>query len=180
MDMTEPDAPWRLPRIAAITVVFTVLVAANYAHALLTLIPAYNALHRAGPWYFVELLDKGLVLTLVTIGLMSVMGAGPAGMWRALRLHRGFLSGLLFALVATLLMSVGFALTHRVDPDLNLTVLAFTGLVSPSSKKFTSVVSAFGSFGIGALGRSGLQWRRKLYSPRLGALSRARRSATWR
>jgi len=100
MDMTEPDAPWRLPRIAAITVVFTVLVAANYAHALLTLIPAYNALHRAGAWYFVELLDNGLVLTLVTIGLMSVMGAGPAGMWRALRLHRGFLSGLLFALVA--------------------------------------------------------------------------------
>lgn len=76
-----------------------------------------------------------LVLALVVAGIALVLGRGAAGVAAELGLARPFLSPLLFALMATLPMAIGFGLGDDPRLDLDWLSLAFTLAVWPVAEE---------------------------------------------
>ena len=116
-------------RRAVITI--AVLVIASYAHEILSRLPAYVRLHSEKPFYIAESVDKvaGACVCLFATWWMS--RAGARSVLRDVGLDAPILPALAFALIASLPMLVGFALTRSLTPQLELRPLVFLTVLSP-------------------------------------------------
>ena len=121
----------RLNQTVSATVVIAVLIAATYVHDLLNAFSFYRELHGTRPWYLVESIDKLAVLILCCGVLLVLHPHGWKGLISDLRLNASPLAAFGFAFTASIPMILGFALTRKVGPDLNVPNLLFLALFSP-------------------------------------------------
>lgn len=114
---------------AVVTIV--VLVTVSYAHEVLSRLPAYVRLHNAEPFYVAESIDKiaGACVCLLAVWLM--FRTGVRGALRALGLCASIPRAVVFALIASSPMLLGFALTRSLTPHLQLPALLFLTVLSP-------------------------------------------------
>jgi membrane protease YdiL (CAAX protease family) len=115
--------------IAAITV--AILIVVSYIHAIIYHIPQYRWLHRQRPFYIAESFDKigGVVICMLAIWLMRRIGL--RGIGRELGLSAPPLPAIAFALIASLPMLIGFAITRSLPPHIQILPLLFTTVFSP-------------------------------------------------
>jgi len=108
-----------------------VLFAASNAHELLSRFPAYRNLHRTGPFYYVESIDKigGAVLCVLAVFLVRRAGLGDVAC--ELGLSAPILPAIAFALGVSLPMLIGLALTRSLTPPLEILPLLFLTVFSP-------------------------------------------------
>jgi uncharacterized protein len=137
-------------RIAAITI--AVLLIADHAHELISQIPAYRWLHTHRPFYFAESLDKiaGVGLCLLAVWLMYRVG--PRGVSRELGFSAPIFTAIVFALIASSPMLIGFAITRRLSPHIEVLPLLFLTVLSPLAEEIE-----FRGFGVRQLQR-GTGW----------------------
>jgi len=118
-------------RTMTVIVVLGVAVLANYIHDVLTRFSAYNRLHQTQPWYCAEALDKVVIMLLCSGALWFLHRGGIGNILREMRLDNVSSRGVIIMSVCTLPMLIGFALTRRLDPNLNLAEIAFRDFFSP-------------------------------------------------
>ena len=139
--------PWI---IAAVTL--AVLIVVNYAHEILSSFSPYRDLHRTHPFYFAESLDKigGLILCFLAVWLMR--RTGFRGVCHELGLLNTTIAPTAFGVGVSLPMLVGFAITRRVTPHIELLPLLFLSVFSPIVEEIE-----FRGFGVRQLQR-GTGW----------------------
>lgn len=139
--------PWS---IAAITI--AVLILASYTHEIISRVPAYGWLHSHRPFYVAESIDKigGAAVCLFAVWLMY--RTGLRGISGELGLSASVLPAIAFALIASSPMLIGFAITRRPSPHIELLPLLFLTILSP----FVEEVE-FRGFGVRQLQR-GTGW----------------------
>ena len=136
--------------LAAITV--AVLIIASYTHEIISRVPQYGRLHSHRPFYFAESLDKigGAAVCLLAIWLMYRIGL--RGISRELGLSAPVLPAIAFALVASLPMLIGFAITRSLTPHIEALPLLVRTILSPLVEEIE-----FRGFGVRQLER-GTGW----------------------
>jgi membrane protease YdiL (CAAX protease family) len=136
--------------IAAITV--AVLILASYTHEIISRVPRYEWLHSHRPFYVAESLDKigGTAMCLLAVWWMY--RKGPLGISRELGLSAPVLPAIAFALVASLPMLIGFAITRSLTPHIEILPLLFLTILSPLVEEIE-----FRGFGVRQLQR-GTGW----------------------
>jgi membrane protease YdiL (CAAX protease family) len=125
--------PWL---VAAIT--FVVLFVTTYAHNLLSRLHAYRQLHRTAPFYYIESIDRILVVALCVLTVWLMRRAGLRDVVRELGLSAPILPAFAFALGVSLPMLIGFALTRGLTPQLQLLPLFFLTVFSPFVEELQS------------------------------------------
>ena len=136
--------------IAAVTL--ATLMVASYAHEILASFSAYRDLHRSQPFYVAESLDKigGALVCFLAVWLTR--RTGFRGICRELGLNDRFPPAVAFGLGVSLPMLIGFAITRRVTPHIDLLPLAFLSAFSPIVEEIE-----FRGFGVRQLQR-GTGW----------------------
>lgn len=114
-----------------VATVLTASVLLNYIHATLARASRYRGLYRTYPWYVVESIDKCALLVICFSALCVLYRSGLNGAVCELRLNRASWSEIFTAMLCTMPMLIGFALTLRLDPQLSIPAIAFKGLFSP-------------------------------------------------
>jgi len=118
--------PWR---IAASTVL--VLTAVSYIHEIISRVPAYVSLHHQRPFYVAESIDKILGAAVCCFVVSFLYRTGLRGAIRQLGLSAPLLPAIVFALIASLPMLIGFAVTRSLTPHIQLIPLLFLTVLSP-------------------------------------------------
>jgi membrane protease YdiL (CAAX protease family) len=121
----------KLAKVPFAVITIAVLVTVSYAHEILSRLPAYVRLHSEEPFYVAESIDKiaGACVCLVAVWLMY--GTGVRGVLRVLGLCASIPRAVVFALIASSPMLLGFALTRSLTPHLQLRPLLFLTVLSP-------------------------------------------------
>ena len=116
-------------RFAVVTI--AVLVTVSFAHEILSRLPAYVRLHNEEPFYVAESIDKiaGACVCLLAVGMM--FRTGVRGVLRVLGLCASIPRALIFALIASSPMLLGFALTRSLTQHIQLRPLLFLTVLSP-------------------------------------------------
>ena len=124
-----PRTPKRAWLVAAITL--AVLLLADYAHELLSRLAAYRALYNTHAFYVPEGIDKlaGLAVCVLTVWFLSSDGFRSVS--RELGLSAPLLPAIAVALIVTSPMWIGFALTRKLTPHIQLVPLLFLTFFSP-------------------------------------------------
>ena len=118
-----------------VTVVLTVSIFLSYVHDIFAKSTTYTELYKSHPWYLIESLDKCALVLICFGALWYLYRGGVRGILKELRLDRVSWSGVGMMMLCTTPMLVGFVLTRRLDPQLNLAAIAFKGLLSPISEE---------------------------------------------
>src|SRR5256885_4163213 len=84
--------PWL---VASVTLV--VLVATTYAHNFLAVFPAYRQLHRTAPFYYIESIDRILVVALCVLAVWLMRRAALREVIHELGLSAPILPAFAFA-----------------------------------------------------------------------------------
>ena len=136
--------------IAAVTVV--VLAIASYTHEIISRVPTYLWLHRHRPFYVAESLDKigGVALCMLAVWLMY--RTDLRGICSVLGLAAPIFPAIVFALIASSPMLIGFAITRSLTPNIKLLPLLFLTVLSPLVEEIE-----FRGFGVRQLQR-GTGW----------------------
>jgi len=116
-------------RIATIT--GAVLIIASYTHEIISRFPQYEWLHSRYPWYVAESIDKIGGAALCVLAVWLIYRTGLRGISRELGLSAPVLSAIAFALVASLPMLIGFAITRSLTPHIEILPLLFLTILSP-------------------------------------------------
>ncbi len=121
----------KLAKVTFAVITIAVLVTVSYAHEILSRLPAYVRLHSEEPFYVAESIDKiaGACVCLVAVWLMY--RTGVRGVLRVLGLCASIPRAVVFALIASSPMLLGFALTRSLTPHLQLRPLLFLTVLSP-------------------------------------------------
>lgn len=121
----------KLAKVTFAVVTIAVLVTVSYAHEILSRLPAYVRLHSEKPFYVAESIDKiaGACICLLAVWLM--FRTGVRGVLRALGLCASIPRALVFALITSSPMVLGFALTRSLTPLPQLRPLLFLTVLSP-------------------------------------------------
>ena len=133
-------------------ITFAVLILASYAHEIISRVPAYGWLHSHRSFYVAESIDKigGAAVCLLAVWLMYRNGI--RGISRELGLSAPVLPAIAFALIASLPMLIGFAITRSLTPHIELLPLLFLTVLSPFIEEIE-----FRGFGVRQLQR-GTGW----------------------
>jgi len=116
-------------RIAAVTI--AVLVVASHAHEILSRVSAYRWLHTHHPFYLAEGIDKIGAAAACLLAVSFMYRTGLRGAIRQLGLSAPLLPAIVFALIASLPMLIGFADTRSLTPHIQLIPLLFLTVLSP-------------------------------------------------
>ena len=121
-----PQRPW----ITA-TVTLTVLIIVYYDHEILSSSSAYRNLHSTYPFYFAESLDKvgGLIVCFLAVWFMR--RTCLRGVCHELGLFNTPMLAAVFGVGVSFPMLMGFAITRRVTPHIDLLSLFFLTVFSP-------------------------------------------------
>ena len=125
--------PWL---VASVTLV--VLVATTYAHNFLAVFPAYRQLHRTAPFYYVESIDRILVVALCVLAVWLMRRAALRDVIHELGLSAPILPAFAFALGVSLPMLIGFAFTRSLTPHLQLLPTLYLTVFSPFVEELES------------------------------------------
>ena len=125
--------PWL---VASVTLV--VLIATTYTHNLLAVFPAYRQLHRTAPFYYVESIDKILVVALCVLAIWLMRRAALRDVIHELGLSAPILPAFAFALGVSLPMLIGFAFTRSLTPHLRLLPTLYLTVFSPFVEELES------------------------------------------
>lgn len=141
------NRPW----IVAV-VTLAVLIVVTYAHNFLSLLAAYRNLHQASPFYYAESIDKISEAALCVFAAWMVRRVRLRDVFREVGLYAPILPGIAFAVVVSLPMLIGFAVTRSLTPRLEILPLLFLTVLSP-------FVEEFGMRGFGVMQfRRGTGW----------------------
>ena len=116
-------------RIAASTVF--VLTVVSYIHEIISRVPVYVSLHNQRPFYVAESIDKVLGAAVCCFVVSFLYRTGLRGAIRQLGLSAPLLPAIVFALIASLPMLIGFAVTRSLTPHIQLIPLLFLTVLSP-------------------------------------------------
>jgi len=123
---TRNSHPWVFA-VATLAVLATV----NFLHEVLSRFAAYRALYERHSFYVPEGIDKlsGVVVCVFAVWILRKVG------WQGIACELGLaaspLPALVFALVASSPMLIGFVLTRRVTPHMGLIAILFLTVLSP-------------------------------------------------
>jgi len=134
-------------RIAGITV--AVLIIISHVHKIISRVPAYGWLHSHRPFYVAEAIAKigGAAACLLAVWLMY--RTDLRGVGREVGLSAPVLPAIVFALIASSPMLIGFAITRNPTPHIALLPLLFLSILSPLVEEIE-----FRGFGVRQLQRA--------------------------
>ena len=118
--------PWRLAVVS-----IAVLAVASYTHEIISYIPQYEWLHNRFPFYVAESIDKAGGVALCLLAMRILYPGNRRRIRQALGLSARLLPALVFSLVASSPMLIGFAITRRLTPHIELLPVIFTSVLSP-------------------------------------------------
>jgi uncharacterized protein len=124
----------RRGNLTALVIILSTLLLCTYVHDLLILIPGYNSLHNYS-WQLAELIDKFLVILFPVAALLILFKTNLKGVIDELRLNASFFHALLFGLLVTLPMLIGFALSRKTEGSPDMAAILFTCLASPLAEE---------------------------------------------
>jgi uncharacterized protein len=115
--------------IVALTV--SVLLIVTYIHQILWHIAAYERLDRRQPFYVAESIDKISGVAICVLVVCLVCRTNLQGISRELGLSAPIISAIVFGLVVSSPMLVGFAFTRALTPNIDFLPLLFLTVFSP-------------------------------------------------
>ena len=121
----------KLAKVTFAVVTIAVLVTVSYAHEILSRLPAYVRLHSEEPFYVAESIDKIAGACVCSLAVWLMFRTGVRGVLRALGLCASIPRALVFALITSSPMLLGFALTRSLTPHPQLRPLLFLTVLSP-------------------------------------------------
>jgi membrane protease YdiL (CAAX protease family) len=129
--------------------VLCVLLIASYMHEVLSTLSPYRQLHRDRPFYIAESIDKigGVAICAIAVWLVGRKGLRATS--RELGLSAPVVPAAVFALIVSLPMLMGFALTRSLSPHLEVFPLLFMTVLSPLAEEIE-----FRGFGVRYLQRA--------------------------
>lgn len=127
--------------------VVAILVIVNYAHETLAHLTSYRDLYRRFPFYVPESIDKlaGVCLCLVAVWLLR----RNKNIAHEIGFSTSILSAFAFAAVVSCPMWIGFAITRRLTPHIQLVSLLFLTVLSPLVEE-----TEFRGFGVRVMQRT--------------------------
>jgi membrane protease YdiL (CAAX protease family) len=137
-------------KIAVLTLL--VLVLASYTHEIFSQFSFYRRLHHNWPFYFAESIDKIAGAGFCVLATWLMRGKGLRAVGQDLGLSAPLLPAIAFALIVSSPMAIGFAITRRVSPHLDIPSLLFLTTFSPLVEEIE-----FRGFGVRQLQR-GTGW----------------------
>jgi len=107
------------------------LLAANYAHEIVSRLPGYDWLHSHHPFYLAESIDKLFGVAVCVLAIRALYRLGPRGICSELGLSAPLRPAVAFGFFASLPMLIGFAFTRSFTPHIQVFPLLFLTGFSP-------------------------------------------------
>jgi membrane protease YdiL (CAAX protease family) len=139
--------PWTI-----VGITLPALIIASYTHEIICHVPGYEWLHSHQPFYIAESIDKVLGVVVCVFAMWLMCRTDLRGTSHELGLSAPVLPAIAFALVASLPMLIGFAVTRNVNPHIDIVSLLFLTVFSPLVEEIE-----FRGFGVRQLQR-GTGW----------------------
>lgn len=115
-------------KIAIITLIISVI--SNYYSDMMIMVPAYKAL-RTFSHHLGNLIENSILVVLAFAGLFITRGQSISQSIKELGLKMPIGRAMAFGLIATLPMSIGFALTSNISPTLSLKTVFLLVILFP-------------------------------------------------